>query len=186
MPYLTNEELSMLGFKKFGNNVKVSDKASIYDAERIEIGDNSRVDDFCVLSGSLKIGRNVHITPQCLVAGGELGVIIEDFVALAYGVKVFSQSDDYSGLTMTNSTVPVHYKNELKAAVKIDKHSIVGAGSIILPGVTVAEGTSIGAASLVNKTTSPWYIYAGIPAKKLKKRKTELLALEKEYLENEG
>jgi acetyltransferase-like isoleucine patch superfamily enzyme len=176
----------MLGFKKFGNNVKVSDKASIYDAERIEIGDNSRVDDFCVLSGSLKIGRNVHITPQCLVAGGELGVIIEDFVALAYGVKVFSQSDDYSGLTMTNSTVPVHYKNELKAAVKIDKHSIVGAGSIILPGVTVAEGTSIGAASLVNKTTSPWYIYAGIPAKKLKKRKTELLALEKEYLENEG
>lgn len=89
MAYYSEQELKMLGFKMIGENVKISSKASIYDAGQIEIGDNSRIDDFCVISGKLKIGCYVHITPMCLVAGGEKGVEIKDFVALAYGVKVF-------------------------------------------------------------------------------------------------
>ncbi|MBT5400085.1 acyltransferase, partial [bacterium] len=106
MAYFTQDQLLQLGFKLLGKNVKISDKASIYNCNQIEIGGNSRIDDFCVISGKLKIGRNVHITPFCLIAGGTPGVIIEDFSTLAYGVKVFSQSDDYSGKTMVNSTVP--------------------------------------------------------------------------------
>jgi hypothetical protein len=46
MAYLTDEQLKDMGFKSLGNNVKVSDKASIYNANQIEIGDNSRIDDF--------------------------------------------------------------------------------------------------------------------------------------------
>ena len=114
MAYLTKNQLVGMGFRSLGKSVKISDKASIYNCDQIEIGDHSRIDDFCVISGSIKIGRNVHITPQCLVAGGELGVVIESFCALAYGVKVFTQSDDYSGETMTNSTVPDFYKQEIK------------------------------------------------------------------------
>jgi len=185
MAYLTEAQLKSMGFKSLGENVKISGKASIYNADQIVIGDNSRIDDFCVISGNIKIGRNVHITPQCLVAGGQPGLVIGDFVALAYGVKVFTQSDDYSGLTMTNSTVPKEYKNEIMAAVQIGRHAIIGAGSVIMPGVEIGEGVSVGANSLVLSSAESWSIYVGSPAKKIKDRKKDLLELEKQYLESE-
>ena len=185
MAYYTKEQLQNLGFKYIGKNVKISDKASIYNCDQIEIGDNSRIDDFCVVSGKIKIARNVHITPMCLVAGGEKGITFEDFTTIAYGVQVFTQSDDYSGKTMTNSTIPKEYKNEFMQEVILKRYSIVGAGSIIMPGVILAEGTSVGAMSLVLKSTEPWSIYVGNPAKKFKNRNQGLLELEKKYLENE-
>ena len=184
MAYLTETQLKDMGFKLLGVDVKISDRASIYNADQIEIGDYSRIDDFCVVSGQVTIGRNTHITPHCLVAGGELGLVIEDFCGLAYGVMVFTQSDDYSGATMTNSTVPKKYKTEVKQPVLIRRHSIVGAGSIILPGVTLKEGTSVGAMSLIRKSTEEWSIYLGNPAVKIKNRKKDLLELEKQYLES--
>jgi acetyltransferase-like isoleucine patch superfamily enzyme len=186
MAYYTKEQLSKLNFKYIGKNVKVSDKASIYNYNQIEIGDNSRIDDFCVISGKIKIGRNVHITPTCLIAGGEKGIVFEDFTTIAYGVQVFTQSDDYSGRTMTNSTISKKYKDEFMKEVVLKKHSIVGAGSIIMPGVILAEGTSVGAMSLILKSTESWSIYVGNPAKKIKERKKDLLELEKQYLENKG
>lgn len=186
MAYYTEEQLKELGFKYIGKNVKISDKASIYNHDQIEIGDNSRIDDFCVISGKIKIGRNVHIAPFCLVAGGERGINFEDFSGLAYQVQVFTQSDDYSGKTLTNPTIPTEYKKEIKKEVIIGKHSIVGAGSIIMPGVILEEGTSVGAMSLIRKSTEKWSIYLGNPAKKITSRKKDLLELEKKYLENEG
>jgi len=186
MPYYSIEQLVKMGFKSVGANVKISDKASIYDCEQIEIGDHSRIDDFCVISGKITIGKNVHITPMCLVAGGSEGITFEDFSTVAYGVKIFTQSDDYTGETMVNSTIPKQYKNELCEKVTLKKHTIVGAGSIVMPGVTLAEGTSIGAMSLVLENTKEWGIYIGIPAKRLKEKSRDLLLLEKEYLKNEG
>lgn len=185
MAYYTEEQLKSLGFKYIGKNVKISTKASIYNFEQISIDDNSRIDDFCVISGKIKIGRNVHIAPFCLVAGVEKGIVFEDFSGLAYQVQVFTQSDDYSGKTMTNPTIPKKFKKEYMKEVIIGKHSIVGAGSIIMPGVVLAEGTSIGALSLVRKKTEEWSIYLGNPAKKIMNRKKDLLELEKQYLKDE-
>ena len=51
MAYLTEQELREMRFKQLGHNVKISNKACIYNADQIEIGDNSRIDDFCVISG---------------------------------------------------------------------------------------------------------------------------------------
>jgi len=181
MGYYTENQLKRMDFKSLGQNVKISDKASIYDCEAIAIADNSRIDDFCVLSGKLVIGRNVHITPQCLVAGGREGIVLSDFCCLSYGVSVFTQSDDYSGTTLTNSTIPSRYKNEYKARVFIGRHCIVGARSIIMPGVSLADGTSVGAMSLVTKSTEEWALYFGVPAKKIRNRKKDLLKLEAEY-----
>lgn len=182
MAFLNNEQLTAYGFKSFGKNVKISDKASIYNPELIEVGDNSRIDDFCVVSGLVNIGRNVHIAVFCNVAGGEKGVFLSDFSGLAYGCHVFSQSDDYSGKSLTNPTVPDKYKFEIKEPILIERHSIVGACSIILPGVTLGEGTAVGAKSMVTKSTLPWSVYFGVPAKKLKNRSRDLLDLEKIYL----
>lgn len=183
MAYLSQEQLAGMGFKKLGRNVKVSDKASIYNCDQIEIGDHSRIDDFCVISGKVSIGRNVHIAPLSLVAGGELGIVMEDFSGLAYHVQIFSQSDDYSGGSMTNPTVPAQYKKEFKAKTHLGRHVIVGAGSIIFPGVHIADGCSVGAMSLVRKSTEPWGIYVGNPAKRIAERKQDLLVMEAQYLQ---
>lgn len=183
LAYYSSDELQLLGFKKLGLNVKISDKASLYNVANIEVGDNSRVDDFCVISGNVSIGRNVHIAPFCLVAGGDPGIRMDDFSGLAYGVKLFSQSDDYSGATLTNPTVPARYKKEKKSAVLIGRHVIIGAGSMVFPGVTIAEGCSVGAMTVVNKSTAEWGIYLGNPARRIKERKKDLLALEVAYTE---
>lgn len=186
MAYYTYEEMGKMGFKFLGKNIKISNKASIYDCEKIEIDDNSRIDDFCVISGKIKIGKNVHITPQCLVAGGEKGIVFEDYTTISYGVQVFTQTDDYSGKTMTNSTIPKKYKHEHKKEVLLKKFTIVGAGSTIMPGVVLEEGTSIGAKSLVLKSTKPWGIYVGIPARRIKDKSKDLLELYQEYLLEEN
>lgn len=185
MAFLTEEQLQACGFRALGKNVKISDKAAIYNADQIEIGDHSRIDDFCVLSGKISIGRNVHIAVYCNVAGGTEGIVFEDFSGLAYGCQVMTQTDDYTGRSLTNPTVPAKYKKETKKAVRIGRHCIVGTNSLIFPGVTLNEGTSVGAMSMVTKTTEPWTVYFGIPAKKLKARKQDMLDLEKQYLAEE-
>lgn len=182
MAFLNPEELSCIGFKHLGKNVKISNKASIYSPEKISIGDNSRIDDFCVLSEKITIGRNVHIAVFCNVAGGSLGITFDDFSGLAYSVNVFSQSDDYSGRTLTNPTVPEEFKDVTRGSVHIGRHVIIGAGSMVFPGVTIADGCSVGAMSLVNRSTQEWGIYSGIPAKRIKDRSRELLDLETKYL----
>lgn len=185
MPYLSQNTLQSMGFKYLGKGVKVSDKAAIYNPECISLHDFCRIDDFCIISGNVELGRNVHIAPQCLIAGGEPGVYLHDFSGLAYGVKVFSQSDDYSGHTLTNPTIPTEYKKESKSSVTIGRHVIIGASAVIFPGVTVEEGCAIGALALVTKSTEAWNIYTGNPARRIKRRSQNLLELEKQFLANE-
>lgn len=186
MPFLSQQQLESMGFRSLGKNVRISDKAAIYNPEQIEIGDHSRIDDFCVVSGKVSIGRNVHIAVFCNVAGGSEGITFEDFSGLAYGCHVFSQSDDYTGRTLTNPTVPSQFKREFKKAVRLGRHCIVGTNSLIFPGVILAEGCSVGAMSMVTKSTEEWGVYSGIPARRLKDRKRDLLVLEQAYLDSEG
>lgn len=183
MAYLTQQQLESMQFKSLGKNVKVSDKAAIYNADQISLGDNCRIDDFCIVSGNVTIGRFCHVTPMCLLAGGLPGITLDDFCTLAYNVKVFAQSDDYSGATMVNSLVPKKFKNETFAAVVLGRQTIIGTGSIIMPGVVLAEGCSVGAMSLVTNSTQPWGIYVGIPARRVKDRKQDLLQLEQQFLQ---
>ena len=185
MSYLTQEQLEAMGFKHLGKHVKISDKASIYNADEMSIGDYVRIDDFSVISGKVSLGRNVYVAIFCNVAGGEKGITLSDFVTLAYGCQIFSQSDDYSGSTLTNPTVPDAFKTEIKKEVFIGRHVIIGTSATVFPGVRVAEGTSVGAHSLVLKDTQGWSVYFGVPAKRMKERKKDLLALEKKYVLSE-
>lgn len=184
--YLTDEQLMAFGFKSLGKGVKISDKASIYNPESMRLGDYVRIDDFCVVSGKVEIGRNVHIACLCNIAGGTEGIMIEDFAGIAYGSHILTQTDDYTGMFMTNPTIPAKYTSVTRNSVRICRHSLVGTSSVILPGVCLAEGTSVGAMSLVTKSTREWSIYIGIPARRLKARAKKLLELEMEYLAHEG
>jgi len=180
MAYLSQQDLRSLGFKRLGIGVQLSDKASIYGAARIEIGDNTRIDDFCVLSageGGISIGRHVHVAVYTsLIGAGRIE--IQDFANLSSRVSVYSSNDDYSGEHMTNPTVPAEYTHVTKLPVIIGSHVIVGSGSVILPGVTLHAGAAVGALSLVRSDCDGFGIYAGVPAKRIGDRKRGLLERE--------
>jgi galactoside O-acetyltransferase len=120
------------------------------------------------------------------VAGGEKGIVLDDFSGLAYGCQVFTQSDDYSGRSLTNPTVPDKYKQETKAAIVIGRHSIIGTNSLVFPGVVMGEGTSVGAQAMVTKSTEAWSIYIGAPAKRICERRRDILVLEEKYRADES
>lgn len=169
-------------FAEFGENVLVSRRAVFYEPEKMRIGDNSRIDDFCLLSGNVSIGRNVHLAAYTHVAGGSLGVTFGDFSGCAYGCHILTQSDDYTGATLTNPIVPTQFKNETFQAVRIGRHAILGTGTIVLPGCDVGDGVSTGAGTVVTRPLEAWTIYVGQPAKAVGTRSQQLLALESEYL----
>lgn len=184
MAFLTDSQLKKVGFKYLGKNVKISNKASFYNAMNISIGDNTRIDDYCVLSagnGGIIIGRNVHISVYASIIG-KGKIYVGDFTALSGRVSIYSSNDDYSGEYMTNPTVDPRLTNVTHKDVNIGKHVIVGAGSIILPGVTLGDGVAVGALSLVRKNCESFHIYGGIPARLIKKRSKKLLEKEKKFL----
>ncbi|MEI8198963.1 MAG: acyltransferase [Eubacteriales bacterium] len=180
--FYSSIELKNLGLANVGENVLISCKASIYGAEKISIGNNVRIDDFCILSGKIIIGNFVHIAAYTALYGDESGIYIQDFANISSKVSIYSVSDDYSGHTMTNPMVPDKYKNIQQDKVVIERHVIIGASCVILPGVILREGSAFGAMTLVNSSSQPWSINAGIPSKKIKDRSKNLLNLESQFL----
>ena len=184
MAFLSREILEGMGFKKLGQNVLISDKASIYRPSVIEIGNNVRIDDFCILSpgdDGISIGNSIHIGCQSTLIGRGR-IILEDFSNISSKVSIYSSNDDYSGEWMTNPMVPAQFTNVTDAPVTIGKHTIIGASSVILPGVTIGECCSVGSLSLVKESIEDGWIVAGSPSKKIKQRNLRLKEVEKAYL----
>ena len=184
--FYSEKELKKIGLKSYGYNVKISRHACFYGENNISIGNNVRIDDFCILSGNIELGNNIHIAAYTALYGGNDGIVIDDFANLSSRISVYSVSDDYSGESMTNPTVPEEFKHVVSAPVHISRHVIIGSNSVVLPGVTLAEGSSFGSFSFINRDASPWSVNVGIPFKKIKDRSKKILELEKEYLQSEN
>ena len=161
--------------------MKISRKASLYSSEKMQIGDNVRIDDFCLLSGKIVLGNNIHIAAYSAIYGGEDGVFIEDYSNISSRVTIYSISDDYSGNTMTNPTIPDEYKHIHSSPVVIKRHCIIGSTSVILPGTVLEEGSAFGAFSFIRENSEPWSVNVGIPSHKIANRSRQLLELEKKY-----
>lgn len=172
--YYSRSELKNIGFKKLGENVQVSRKASVYGAANIEIGNNVRIDDFAFLSGrngggQIAIGNYVHIAAYSALYG-KCGIEIGDYVNISSRVTIYSTSDDYSGEYMCGPMVDQALINDIGRKINIESHCIIGTGSVLLPGAVLHEGVAVGAMSLVKEEMMPYMICAGIPAKYIKKR----------------
>lgn len=184
--FYSDEELQKIGFKEIGQNVLISRKASIYSPEKMVIGSHVRIDDFCILSGHIELKDYVHIAAYVALFGANVGIYIDSFVGISSRSAIYAATDDYSGTALTNPTIPDIFRNIIEKSVQIEKHAIIGTGSTILPGVTLHEGVSVGAMSLISKNLEPWSIYVGIPAKKIKDREKTIIQKEVLFLENEN
>ena len=182
------QELTALGLRAAGRDVLVSRHAILFRPERIAIGDRTRVDAFCILSagpGGIDIGRNVHVSAYSAILG-KAKVEIGDFATVSARCLIFSSSDDYSGATMANATIPDAYRDATDAPVAIHAHALIGAGSILLPGVTIGASACVGAASLVKADVAPFDMVAGVPARIIGQRRPEHRALAQRFLAEEA
>jgi galactoside O-acetyltransferase len=140
------------------------------------------IDDYVFLMGGeeTRIGSFVHIASFASITGGGR-FTMEDFSGLSSGVRVFTGNEDYSGGCLTNPTVPAPYRRVERSFVRLEKHAIIGANTVILPGVTIGEGAAVGANCLVTRDCKPWTVYFGAPARPLRPRpSTKMLELERE------
>jgi dTDP-4-amino-4,6-dideoxy-D-glucose acyltransferase len=182
--FLSPDELARTGFGQVGVNARISRQALFFAPERIHVGDDVRIDAFCILSGGqpgLHIGRNVHISAYTSILG-RAAVHIGDFATVSVRCSIFSSNDDYSGETMTNPTVPAALRGAVDAPVHIGPHAILGTGTVVLPGVRIGESAAIGAGSLVKADVPPFRMAAGVPARLLGQRGRRHRALADEFL----
>jgi len=174
--FYERDELELLGLRKVGDNVLISKKCSIYSPENMVIGNNVRIDDFCILSGTVTIGNFVHISAYSALYG-KFGIEIGDYCGVSPKCILFSAGDDFSGEFMVSPMVPAELTNVQGGLIKLHNFVQIGAGSIILPDVKVGEGVAVGAMSLIKNDLEPWGIYAGVPAKRIKDRKRNIIDL---------
>ncbi|MDA9559164.1 acyltransferase [Alphaproteobacteria bacterium] len=184
--YFCSEDLKNMGFKNVGTNVKIAKNCTIIGLQNINIKNNVRIDGGVTIScehGNLNIGNYIHIGGNCHLACAG-GITLDNFSGLSQGVRVYSSTDDYSGKSLTNPTIPSTYLKTITKPVNIGKHVIIGSGSVVLPGVVIGMGSSVGALSLVTKPLNNWGVYFGIPVKKLKNRNKSLLEKEKKFMKS--
>jgi acetyltransferase-like isoleucine patch superfamily enzyme len=183
--YFDEHELALMGFKSMGNNVRIAKSCTIIGLENIAIGNNVRIDGYSSIiaagGGLVELGSFIHIAGYCGLYASH-GITMDDFTGLSQGVRIYTSTDDYSGQALTNPTVPKAFTNVRHGPVTLQRHVIIGTGTALLPDVVIAEGTAVGALSLVTRSLDSWGIYGGSPAKRLKERSRNLLLLEKELL----
>ena len=172
--------------KHCGKNVIIGKTVRIRYPHLVSIGDNCIIDDFTYISTELELQGYNHISAGCKVIGGANSkLMMKPFSTFSPNVIIAAGSDDYlSGIA--TPMVSMNYKGNVEyGTVTIGRHTIIGSGSVVLPNITVNDGASVGALSLVNKDLEEWGLYVGVPARKIKRRdKEKILQFEIDFLNN--
>lgn len=173
--------------KVFGKNSYISSDVQIKRPNLVSIGNHVAIDSYFYCTVSATVGDYSHIAPMVSIIGGQKGLFrCGEFCNLAAGVRIICVSDSFNGDGLIGAFIPDQFKDsEIFGPVILERFSNVGSNAIIFPGVTLAEGTVIGAGSIVKKSTSAWTIYAGAPARPIRSRpqsKMQQFAKELGYL----
>lgn len=178
--FLSVQELDQLGFKSIGENVRISRNAQVYGAGNISIGNNVRIDDFCILSGDITIGSYVHMGAGSFLFG-KFGIEIGNFSGISPKCVIYSAIDDFSGEFLISPMTKPKHNNLVKGPVRLGSFVQLGGDTIVFPNVHLPEGVATGARTLVRKSLDPWFIYVGQECRKLRARKKTMKDLSKEY-----
>ena len=87
-------------------------------------------------------------------------IVIGNNVRLGPSIRFFAAGHDTADINLADTSAPIIVGNNVW----------IGGSSVILQGVTVAEGAKVAAGSVVTKDVAPYTIVAGVPAKFIKKR----------------
>lgn len=168
--FLGGEELAALGLASCGSDVAIDRAAVLINPGQISLGSHVRIDAFSILSAGpagITCGDHVHLAAGVMVFGGGGAVVFEAFSCLSGRVCLYTQTDDFVEGHLTNPTVPPEFRKVRCGSVTLRRHALVGAGSVILPGVELGFGSAVGALSLVRTSVPDCVVVAGTPARPL-------------------
>lgn len=142
---------------------------SLADVQSQNIGEDTKIWQFCVVLGGAVIGKNCNINAQVLI---ENDVIIGDNVTIKSGVQIWDgtriENNVFIGpnATFTNDLLPrsKQYPDAF-SGITLKKGSSIGANSTLLPGITIGEQAMVGAGAVVTKDVPDYAIVVGNPAK---------------------
>lgn len=179
--FLDRQALEQLPFAALGEHVLIDTSVRLIGVENIRIGNHVRIDagTIIIATGPVRIDDRVHVAANCYLEGRG-GIHLHDFVNISSYVSLHSVSDDFSGRSLTNPMTPEALKTLAIGPIVFERHAAIGVKATVLPGVTVGEGAVIGAHSLARASVDPWTIQAGVPARHIRARARDLLALEEQ------
>lgn len=183
--FLSADELAALDFAFLGKGVRIHSTCVLVNTQNMRIGNGVRIDPFCLLSAStsIEIGDYVHLAAQCTIIGSA-PIHVGDFAAVSHGSRVLSASDDFKGGALIGPTIPDIYRNVDARPVRLERQTLLGAGTTVLPGVVVEEGATVGAHSLVTGRLAAWTVNCGTPARHIGARDRDgVLEAERRFLE---
>jgi acetyltransferase-like isoleucine patch superfamily enzyme len=163
--------------KKYGSDVFISSNVEIRRPYLVEIGNHVAIDSGFYCTTAFNIKDYIHIGPYVTIIGGPKGKChMGNFTTIAAGSRIICGSDGHLGDGLIGPTIPDEYRDTVTIApVIFEDFASIGTNVIINPGVTLSQGTVIGANSFVTKDTEPWTIYIGNPARPVKLRKKETM-----------
>jgi acetyltransferase-like isoleucine patch superfamily enzyme len=148
--------------------VRIAKTALIHNRDAIVFGENCEIGDFVVLNpfvGLIEIGINTQVNYFSVISSGS-GVKIGDNVMIGPHVMIAGGNHEFRNLQL-----PMRLAGSFsKGPIVIENDVWIGANSTILDGVKVSEGCVVGAGSVVTRSTEPYGIYGGCPARKIGSR----------------
>lgn len=111
---------------------------------------------------NVRIGKNVSINSRVFILGAS-GVTIGDNVTLSAGSMLID-----TGLVV-NKNEPQAHRPHQGSPIVLEDEVWIGAGAIVLAGVTVGRGSVVGAGAVVTKNVPPRTVVAGVPAREIRK-----------------
>lgn len=116
-----------------------------------KIGEGTEIGSYVEIGPEVEIGTNCKIQAKVFIPSG---------------VKIGNDVFIGPGAIFTNDKHPPSFGENWELII-VEDGVTIGAGAIILPGITLANGTTVGAGAVVTKSTEPGSTVVGVPAKKI-------------------
>lgn len=145
---------------KLGENVKIFAFVNLYGCT---IGDNTKIGTFVEIQKGAVVGQNCKISSHTFICEG---VTIEDGVFIGHNVVFIN--DIYPRATAADGSLQTEADWKVIPTL-VRKGASIGSNATILGGVTIGEGSIVGAGAVVTKDVPAWTVVAGNPARILRK-----------------
>lgn len=178
-----SKQFDKQSLKCCGDDVFISERVEIRRPHLFSVGEHTAIDSGFYCTVNADIGDYIHIAPYVTIIGGEKGHFkMDHFSSLAAGARIICGGEEHKGEGLVGPTIPAPYKDKIDySPVVIERFASVGTNAVIMPGVTVAEGSVVAIGAVVTTSTKPWTIYVGNPARAFKIRpKDKMISYAKE------
>ena len=183
-------------FDRVGNGVVFGRNLTLRHPHKIRIGSHTILDDNVVLDAKgesnegIRIGDNVYIGRTTILSCKEGSIYLDDYCNLSANCSLLSETEIKLGKycflagncylvaggnhSYDDVSTPIMFQPSYsKGGIQVGDDIWMGAGTIVLDGVSIGQGSVVGAGSVVTHSLSEYSISVGAPAKKIKDRRQE-------------